>query len=247
MLKQEKSKRYWQVFQEIRNYILLNRMQPGDSLPTEQEFCEMMIVSRNVVREALKAMELMGLVSSVQGRGTVLLPFSTQYYLQNIFFAQLANNDDANIEMLQIRKRLELGFMDEAYDAITDVTIQETRSIYNEMIKQSASPFNVFHPIDRNFHMTIFAPLKNESMMSLLDAIWTIDAICRCEDRTKFGISDVKMHENIVNALEIHNKEAFKAAMQLHYSSYSFATKINEVSIESRSDSRISGIRQPIS
>ena len=53
----------------------------------------------------------------------------------------------------------------------------------------------------------------------------------RSEDRSAFGQSDVHTHENIVVALEGHNKEAFEAAMRLHYSGVSFAVKLKTVTL----------------
>ena len=66
-------KLYSWVFRQIRAYILQNNLQPGDLLPTEQALADMLEVSRNVVREAIKAMELMGMVSAQPGRGTILM------------------------------------------------------------------------------------------------------------------------------------------------------------------------------
>ncbi|MEZ7873305.1 MAG: GntR family transcriptional regulator, partial [Eubacteriales bacterium] len=57
-------KLYSWVFRQIRAYILQNNLQPGDLLPTEQALADMLEVSRNVVREAIKSMELLGMVSA---------------------------------------------------------------------------------------------------------------------------------------------------------------------------------------
>ena len=67
-------KLYVQAFREIRAYITRNNLQPGDLLPSEQAMCEMLGVSRNVLREAIKSMELMGMAQSRPGRGTPPAP-----------------------------------------------------------------------------------------------------------------------------------------------------------------------------
>ena len=59
-----KDKLYVQTFQKIRAYIIQNNLKPGDLLPSEQSMCEMFGVSRNVLREAIKAMELMNLAAT---------------------------------------------------------------------------------------------------------------------------------------------------------------------------------------
>jgi DNA-binding FadR family transcriptional regulator len=52
--------------------MLRNGLKAGDLLPTEQAMSEMLGVSRNVLREAIKSMELMGMVSACPGKGTVI-------------------------------------------------------------------------------------------------------------------------------------------------------------------------------
>ena len=78
VIKKEK-KLYIQAFREIRSYIIRNGLKPGDLLPTELEMCEMLGVSRNVLREAIKSMELMGMVQACAGRGTEVKEFSLDF------------------------------------------------------------------------------------------------------------------------------------------------------------------------
>lgn len=66
----KEDKLYIQTFREIRSYIITHELKAGDSLPTEQAMCQMLGVSRNVLREAIKSMELMGMIQSCPGRGT---------------------------------------------------------------------------------------------------------------------------------------------------------------------------------
>jgi GntR family transcriptional regulator len=56
--------------QELRQAITRGTYQPGSKLPTEAELCEMLGVSRTVVREALRVLEDDGLVSRRHGIGT---------------------------------------------------------------------------------------------------------------------------------------------------------------------------------
>ena len=63
----KEDKLYIQTFREIRSYIITHELKAGDSLPTEQAMCQMLGVSRNVLREAIKSMELMGMIQSCPG------------------------------------------------------------------------------------------------------------------------------------------------------------------------------------
>ena len=51
-------KLYLQVYDEIKSYIEKNHLMPGDKLPSEMKMCEMLGVSRNVLREAIKSLEI---------------------------------------------------------------------------------------------------------------------------------------------------------------------------------------------
>lgn len=57
------------IVAEIERGIIVGRLQPGDRLPNERDLAEMMQVSRNSVREALRVLEMFGAVETHNGRG----------------------------------------------------------------------------------------------------------------------------------------------------------------------------------
>ena len=61
---------YDQLRQAIADRVLVNRLEPGDALPSEHQLCEEFGVSRTVVRQALAQLENEGLVLRVKGKGT---------------------------------------------------------------------------------------------------------------------------------------------------------------------------------
>ncbi|MFC4556668.1 FadR/GntR family transcriptional regulator [Virgibacillus kekensis] len=67
-----KQKVYQGVLQEIRKYIYSNDLSPGDKLPSERELAEKLAAGRSSVREALRAIELLGLIETRHGEGTYL-------------------------------------------------------------------------------------------------------------------------------------------------------------------------------
>lgn len=69
-----KPPRYVQLAEELRNRILSARGEPGAPFPTEAELCQTHDVSRFTVREALRRLELEGLIARRRGSGTVLQP-----------------------------------------------------------------------------------------------------------------------------------------------------------------------------
>src|ERR1700674_2600730 len=67
-----KTKVYEKIAHQIQRLIRDGLLKPGDMLPPERELAEMFQVSRSSLRDAIRALELMGLVESRQGEGTVV-------------------------------------------------------------------------------------------------------------------------------------------------------------------------------
>lgn len=221
----KEEKLYIQTFQEIRSYIIRNNLKEGDSLPTEQHMCEMLGVSRNVLREAIKSMELMGMIQSCPGRGTVVKAFNLDFIFQNVLFFSVGEEKRSIRELLGIRKMIELSYMREAYLALTVSDIKTIRDCL-ESIKAKWEQHIFFHTDDKAFHMALFAHLKNSVLTSLLDAIWAVDENYQPEEKAKHLGNTISKHEDIVVALENHDYEAFAKAMEAHFASGKYS-KLN--------------------
>ena len=215
----QKEKLYTLAFREIRKYILTNELKPGDLLPTEQKLCELMGISRNVLREAIKSMELMGMVKACPGRGTAVAEFSLDFIFQNVLFFAVGEEEKKTIrEMLNLRKMLELQYMAQAFHAINKEEILHMRACLNQ-IRQRWEQKLLFSDIDHDFHMTLFHPLHNGVLNSLLEAIWAVDDGFELEKKIPHLDNTIAKHEAIVIALENNDYEGFAGAMQAHFAS----------------------------
>jgi len=67
-----RTKVYEEVAERIRRLIVEGRLHPGDRLPPERELAEHLGVSRTSVRDAIRVLELIGLLEPRQGDGTVV-------------------------------------------------------------------------------------------------------------------------------------------------------------------------------
>src|SRR2546425_815387 len=70
-----RNKVYEDVAKQIERQIL-KKLKPGDKLPSERELAEMLQVSRSSIRDAIRGLELMGLVEPRQGAGTIVREIS---------------------------------------------------------------------------------------------------------------------------------------------------------------------------
>jgi len=76
------SKVYIETFWQIHRMIEEAGLQPGDRLPSERELAERLQVGRSSVREALRALELLGLIETRRGEGTFMKPFGEHQLIQ---------------------------------------------------------------------------------------------------------------------------------------------------------------------
>lgn len=65
-------KRYLNIVSEMRDMIREQNIRPGDRIPSERELAEKLAVGRSTIREALRSLELLGLIKTRRGEGTFL-------------------------------------------------------------------------------------------------------------------------------------------------------------------------------
>ena len=64
------------VFEQLLSYVVSGAWKPGDRIPPERDLCQQLGIARTSLREALKAMELVGMLDSRVGDGTFVCPRS---------------------------------------------------------------------------------------------------------------------------------------------------------------------------
>lgn len=80
----KKEKLFKQVFSQAQRHIRDEGLKPGDIMPTEMSLCKELGVSRNVLRESMKSMELMGITEAIPGKGTLIKSLGFEFVLRNI-------------------------------------------------------------------------------------------------------------------------------------------------------------------
>ncbi len=105
---ENRTPRYYQIFQDIYNKIDEGEFKNGDKLPGESELCKTYNVSRGTLREALKLLFQYGLLVREQGRGTfVTINKIGQDVNQLMGFTSLmqSNNKKASGKILEIHTK----------------------------------------------------------------------------------------------------------------------------------------------
>lgn len=214
---------YISVQDAIKDYIFENNLQPGDPLPSENELADQLGVSRNSVREAVKALVSLGVVDSRRGLGLFVQSFSLNPLLDSLPYA-LMSDLRALEELLDIRRILEVAMIGEAIESFSEADIQH----FDELLARMHSYVQQGQPClreDREFHQRLFINLGNQVLLKLLDIFWIVfrKAAQHADVLDTKPVIDTKPmstyldHVAIVNAIKAKDVAAARAALELHY------------------------------
>src|ERR671930_2747327 len=98
-----RSRIYEHIVDQIHALIREGRWSPGDQIPPERELAERFRVSRTSVREALRALEMQGIIESRQGGGTFIRSSNTEALVGPLVAAILSGRREL-AEVLEVRQ-----------------------------------------------------------------------------------------------------------------------------------------------
>ncbi len=101
------SKIYLDVVENLRDMIAADGLLSGDKIPSERELSERLDVGRSSVREALRALELLGVIETRRGEGTFIKDFQEHRLVELLgtFFLQ---NEKVNEDLAETKYFLEI-------------------------------------------------------------------------------------------------------------------------------------------
>ncbi|MEV0252818.1 FadR/GntR family transcriptional regulator [Streptomyces sp. NPDC050732] len=164
------------IQERIKKLIIDSRLPSGASLPTEPELMERLGVSRNSVREALKALQAMGIVEIRHGFGTYVGPMSVAPMIEGLAFRTVAGHyrgEDSLLQLLELREAVETGLIARLAGRVPDADLAELDALVARMEAEAASPEGAVHAeTDRAFHATLYRGLGNLLLGEVLEAFW---------------------------------------------------------------------------
>src|SRR6266851_938314 len=104
--KVRKERRYEQVAEQLRHLISKGVLKPGDHLPPERELAVKFGVGRSSLRDAIRTLEVMGIVEPRQGKGTVVNDLSADALVVPLA-SMLHRKRDLVSELLDVRRMIE--------------------------------------------------------------------------------------------------------------------------------------------
>ncbi|QPC80529.1 FadR family transcriptional regulator [Phototrophicus methaneseepsis] len=207
------------VRQRIVDYILANKLQPGEKLPPESELARQLQVSRASVREGIKALEVVGIVRIERGSGVYIEAFSFDPLLETLPYGFLFDLDQLS-DLWKIRQILEIALIEEAIHLMTADRLAKLNDVVNTMHKEAVKG-RAFPEQDRKFHQILFEHLNNRVLLKLLDTFWlTFRKAMQHTPNMAWDVDPMntyKKHKNILDAIEAKNIEEARKALTYHY------------------------------
>jgi len=209
-----RNKVYQAVARQLERHIAEN-LKPGDLLPPERRLVQMLGVSRGSVRDAIRSLELMGLLEPRQGVGTVVC--SPGASAANPLANALLNKQKLVAELIDVRKMIEPNL---AGRAALHVSRDEIADMEDILLRQEAKVRRGELAVeeDSEFHYSIALASNNSAILKVVDVLMDLLRDTREHSLQGEGRQEKSLagHRRILSALKRRDAAAAKVAMRRH-------------------------------
>jgi GntR family transcriptional regulator, transcriptional repressor for pyruvate dehydrogenase complex len=208
------------VAKQLKKAISDGLLKVGDRLPPERELAEKMGVSRPSVREALQKLEVIGMVQTVHGGGTVVRNI-TEREVQTPFEAVIGLDKHKVVELTEVRACLETWAARQAAVVRTEPELDLIRT-YLERMEKDLESGKIQAESDVSFHTAIAAATHNTIFLHLVQSIFQLIAFSiRIYREEVFLAADdqqtiFRHHLSVYNAIRNCDAVAAEEAMSEH-------------------------------
>ncbi|NMH60282.1 FadR/GntR family transcriptional regulator [Alteromonas ponticola] len=207
-----KSRRmFWQIAEKIESLIKSGAYSPGSRLPPERELADTFQVSRPTIREAIIALEVMGLVEVKTSSGVYVLE-------PKVDQVEEEGREISAFELTQARALVEGEAAALAALSISDEELNSLKHTLEVMESGIGA-----EKADREFHLIISKATRNNAILLAVKKFWTLrDTLPQiqnayanvCSQSDKDRLNE---HKAIFNALKKKDAQAARAAMHSHF------------------------------
>ena len=207
---------YEEIVRQVKQMITEGRLKSGDRLPPERDLAEKFRVSRTSVREALRALESLGLLEIRPGEGTFVREVSVEALIEPLALLMVSQREAIG-ELFEARRLIEPAIAALAATRATPEEIQEMERILDEQAQEvSAGRTGLVQ--DAAFHAAIGAAAHNRGITRIVHAIMDLLTQSREEALNTPGrpSRSHQDHRRILQAIVRRNAGAARQAMLDH-------------------------------
>lgn len=207
-----------QVMESVKSYIADNGLTSGTRLPTEKELIAKLGVSRNILREALKSLEAIGLIEIRPGDGMYVSSFDYSSVITHVSFAISRNKQELR-NLMHARLVIEVGSLDRAVELVTGEDIDRLKENLGRM--KSAQSIEEQAEIDLEFHQQVLAIADNPILSEFGSFLGQFFLEGRHIFDSESSPRAVRGHAELIEALRERSAETAKSVMREHILSWS--------------------------
>lgn len=218
----------YQIQDEVKSYIIRNGLKPGDALPSEGDLARQLNIGRNSVREAVKSLEVLGILEARPGSGLFVRTFTFDGIIDNLPYGLLFDVKSVT-DIVEVRAHLEYGMVDRVMQEVTAEQLDVLRTILERM-RSTAEAGQYAADDDRAFHAALYRNLDNPVLLKVLDIFWLV--VLRARELSQVldpadPLETVRSHERIYEALASRSIEQMRTAFDHHYSRWKLRLRLD--------------------
>jgi GntR family transcriptional regulator, transcriptional repressor for pyruvate dehydrogenase complex len=206
-----------EAIDKIKGMIISGELGPGDRLPKEADLAERLGLSRNSLREAVKALSMIRVLDVRQGDGTYVTSLEPNLLLDALSFVVDFHRDDKVLQFLEVRRILEPAATALAAERMTGAGIAQLQAILDRLGARPSIEALVEN--DLEFHRQIAAGSENDVLCSLIDGLSGPTTRARIwRGLTQEGAADRtrEQHQAIVDAIAARQPEVARSWATVH-------------------------------
>jgi GntR family transcriptional repressor for pyruvate dehydrogenase complex len=211
-----RSRLYEKIVDQIHALIADGRLKPGDQLPPERVLAETFQVSRTSVREALRALELRGLIEGKQGGGTFVRSVSADDLTRPMTAALLAGKREI-ADLFELREMIEPAIARKAAERAEPRHLDELERILEQQ-RSKVERGEPYPDEDAAFHYTVAVAANNAALLRLVNVIMDLLRESRATylQRGSRPRRSLEGHRALLAALHDHDPARAERIMREH-------------------------------
>jgi GntR family transcriptional regulator, transcriptional repressor for pyruvate dehydrogenase complex len=208
-----------EVTRRLLDYFTSDAIQLGDRLPPERQLAASMGVGRSAIREALAALELLGVVTIRAGSGTYLRGRASELLPQTLSWGLLIGEPKTR-ELVGVRHGLEVQAARLAAEGI-DADALDQLAAHVATMESNQTNFEAFVVADMQFHQAVAAAADNSVLADLLQSVRSLIRVWveRAVSDSAHTQRTCAEHRAILEALQRHDPDGAATAMSDHMKS----------------------------
>lgn len=204
------------IVEQIGYSVAAGRFRPGQKLPSEAELAEIFGVGRSSVREALQALQLLGILEVVHGKGSFLKGKAAEVFPLSVSWAGFPQRQVA-LQLMEVREIVEPSAIDIAIERVTPVDIDQMRATLAAAEESIADP-SKYIDLAVSFHGQLIDSAHNDVLSAMFRAIERLysDVAGSIERTPELSRQYLAQHEQIFKAVAANDARQAKRLLRQH-------------------------------